>query len=286
MVGRNKLPKFVVVIISVIVAAIVIASAFLVLFYAGVIPLAGTVVTRNSDAFTVGNGYSVSFNASNTNLNVVNSPNGTVYLTIRVVDFFLGSAPGVNISSQFSQNSVVLDAVILHSGFSQSTATLYLPTGLTAHRAEATVSNGNIEISASASSDRLYFETSNGNIGFTESTGNDIHLITDNGNINIKTAGLLNVTASAQNGNINLQTVGSVVTSAATYLSTNNGNIAINLNMLTSVKLTASTTIGVVRVSGLPFTSVVSTSTKYFGVLGAGDATLHATTQNGNIDIS
>ncbi len=100
MAGLNKLPKFVVVIISVIVAAIVIASAFLVLFYAGVIPLAGIVVTRNSDAFTVGNGYSVSFNASNTNLNVVNSPNGTVYLTIRVVNFFPGSAPGVANSSK------------------------------------------------------------------------------------------------------------------------------------------------------------------------------------------
>ncbi len=100
MTGRNKLPKFVVVIISVIVAAIVIASAFLVLFYAGVIPLAGTVVTRNSDAFTVGNGYGVSFNASNTNLNVVNSPNGTVYLTIRVVNFFPGSAPGITNSSK------------------------------------------------------------------------------------------------------------------------------------------------------------------------------------------
>lgn len=286
MAGRKRLPTFVIVIVSVIVAAIVIASMFLVLFYAGVLPLVGSVVTKNSQAFTVSNGYSVNFNASNTNLNVVNSPNGTVYLTIRVVGYFPGSKPQVNISSQLSQNSVVLDALIQHTGFSQSTATLYLPSGLTAHRAEATVSNGNVEVSAPASSDRLYFETSNGNIGFTVSSSNSVHLITDNGNINIATAGLMNITASAQNGNINLQSVGSIVTSATADLSTSNGNIAIDLNPSTSVRLTASTTVGTVRVSGLPFTSVISTSTTYYGVLGAGDATLHASTQNGNINVT
>ncbi len=55
--GRNRLPAFVFAIISVIVGVIVISSDFLVLFHAGANPLAGTVVTKNSDAFTVGNGY-------------------------------------------------------------------------------------------------------------------------------------------------------------------------------------------------------------------------------------
>ncbi len=283
---RKRLPPIIIVVIAVVIAAIVIASSFLILLYAVGLPFAGATVSRNSAAYHVTDGYAVEFVADNTNLNVVNSPNGTVYLTVSVVYFPIGAGPPMNLTSQYAHNSVNLTATIPRTGVIRSTAVLYLPLIPRAGSVSATLSNGNMAVSAPGDSDRLYFQTTNGNIMFTAGKSGSIHLLSDNGNINIATGGIMNMTASTQNGNINFEVLGSSVTSGTTDISTNNGNVAIGLNPAVSVVVAVATSTGTVSVTGLTFTSVISTQKSFYGIHGTGSATLHATTQNGNIDVS
>lgn len=284
---RRQSTNRVVIVVAVTLAAAVVVSVLLfALFSGGIFEGAGYTTSRNSDAFPVSGGYSVAFRGGSTDLHVLASTNGTVYLTVTVTSYILGVHPSVNITSTFSQNEVNFNVTTPWGGLSHSVSSLYLPGGVAAGNVSVAVSNGNVVMTEPATSVSINATTSNGNIEVTASSSSGIHLLTDNGNINFASQSFLNLTAITENGNINLQVIGSVITPGTADLATTNGNIQISVNPSQSVGVDVSTGVGTVSVSGLQFTSTSITPRAFSGILGTGEATLHAVTVNGNIEIS
>lgn len=274
-----------VVISTAVVVSLIVVAVYYGGFFAG-LGFGQHTTTRNSDAYQVTAGYSVVLSGGSVNLNVVQSSNETVFLTVTAISSSLLGNQAVNITSTFTGNSVNLTVVTPKTGLIRSTATLYLPVAIAAGAVSVGVTNGNVVMNEPSVSGTIDASTSNGNIQVTTSISDNIHLLTNNGNINFVSQSFLNLTAITQNGNINFQVLGSVILPGSTSLTTSNGNINIEINQGQSVSVDAHTSYGQVSVSGLQFTVSAVSSRAFTGVLGAGEATLNAATTNGNIGIS
>ena len=68
-------------------------------------------------------------------------------------------------------------------------------------------------------------------------------------------------------------------------LSTNNGNLELNISTSTSAKFSASVVNGQISVTDLDFTDVVNTKQRRDGVIGDGEGTIELSTTNGNIEL-
>lgn len=230
--------------------------------------------------------YNISVGANNSNLQVYQGGNNSIYIDLTASGWLRLSSSNVYMTKEVTNNSV---AIFIHTptfvtAFT-STAKVYLPSQSTASYLSLATSNGNENLFGPLNAVNMSMTTSNGNIGTAGLTNGTVDASSVNGNINIIAQYLTSSSEDTVNGNIQL-TLGDPVSSGTYSLDSVNGNQHLYISRNSNATLDASTVNGNIYVTNLSIDTSLSSSRAIQGTINGGGAMIKMKASNGNISIT
>lgn len=232
------------------------------------------------------NSYNISISANDSNIQVYQGSNSSIYVSVTVTGWVKLSGQDVYISKYVTGNTVQLVVNTPRFIFAYtSNAKLYLPSSAMAENMGVDTANGNQNVYGPLNAINMTLSTTNGNIGSLGLNNGTVDASTVNGNINIASTTLSVCDENTVNGNLQL-TLSDTVRSGSFSLDSVNGNQDLYLNRLSNTTLSLSTVNGNIAVTNLEVDTSSSTSRSLQGTVNGGGAMVSMKTSNGNIRIT